>query len=433
MIFSIPRVFSLPFLVLAIIELTSPAANADDRDVCLQRDGAQSINSCGRIIATGQLTGKDLATIYVLRASAYRSNQQYDRAISDITRAIELLTATASKDVVASAYVTRAAIYGLSGDPTKALTDYQQALAFDGTNAQAAEAVKSLQAQPASVATSSSDGLSRQFTIPNEPLPSEVPIPQDVLQIVQTHPLFANAPPVRIGAFSIETSINSTTSISTGTTSMMTDEQVFVTWMRSGIVRDDMNSSSATMVAGNTEQGNGRSEMILAADGLVTLGSRSTSTTRFGTSLTVEKTVRLDNLSGHIFPMQLGNQFSYRLTTQQDTTMLGKHYHYQNEFGNSCSVIRRFDAAAFHPDMSGFAYLVQCKNRTKTVAANLDGQSQTVFFDGLGYWLSVDPVALREQIVSNGAISTGVITPTGMKFTSSTNGTYTLKSFSMAR
>jgi hypothetical protein len=433
MIFSVSRVFTLLFPVLAITGLTSPAANADDRDVCLQRDGAQSIDSCGRIIATGQLTGKDLATIYVLRASAYRSSQLYDRAISDMTRAIDLLTATASKDVVASAYVTRAAIYALSGDPTNALTDYQQALAFDGTNTQAAEAVKSLQAQPVSVATSSDGQSMRQFTIPNEPLPSEVPIPQDVLQIVQTHPLFANAPPVRIGAFSIGTSFNTTTSVSTGTTSMVNDEQVFVTWIRSGIVRDDMNSSTATMVAGNTEQGNGRSEMILAADGLVTLGSRSTSNTRFGTSQTLEKTVRLDNLSGHIFPMQLGNQFSYRVTTEQDTTMLGKHYHYKNEFGNSCSVIRQFDAVSFHPDLSGLAYLVQCKNRTKTVAANLDGQSQTIFFDYLGYWLSVDPVALREQIVSNGTISTGMITQTGMKFTSSTNGTYTLKSFSMAR
>lgn len=131
-------------VVFATLLMISTEAAAEDRDVCMERDGTRSIDACTRVIDKGQLGGKDLATIYVLRASTYRSNQQYDRAIEDMSRAIELLIGSTTNDVVASAYVTRGSIYSLKGDANKALDDYKQATELDATNSQATAAIASL-------------------------------------------------------------------------------------------------------------------------------------------------------------------------------------------------------------------------------------------------------------------------------------------------
>lgn len=129
-------------LSLVLILSTSAAALAEDHDVCLERDGERSIEACTRVIETGALTGKDLATIYVLRGSSYRTSQQYTLAIADLTRAIDLLKIGASNEVVASAYVTRASLYALAGDLSSALSDYRQAFVLDNTNERAAQGVQ---------------------------------------------------------------------------------------------------------------------------------------------------------------------------------------------------------------------------------------------------------------------------------------------------
>jgi hypothetical protein len=64
------------------------------------------------VIAAGQLNGKDLATIYVLRASVYRAVQQYNLAIDDMSKAIDLLRGAVSNDTVASAYVRQEHVAG---------------------------------------------------------------------------------------------------------------------------------------------------------------------------------------------------------------------------------------------------------------------------------------------------------------------------------
>lgn len=76
------------------------------------------------------------------------------------------------------------------------------------------------------------------------------------------------------------------------------------------------------------------------------------------------------------------------------------------------------------------AYLVHCNTQTeyrKNKTANSVGQSSEVYFEELGYWITADPMSPREQLVLNGAVST-----TGAYVTTS-NGHYTLKSFSLAR
>jgi tetratricopeptide (TPR) repeat protein len=382
----------------------------------------------------GQITGKELAIIYVLRASTYRAMQQYDLAIADLNHAIDLLSVTATKDVVASAYVTRGSVYSLTGATTKALADYQQAAALDATNPQAADGVKTLQAELASTtARPAGNSGSAELSAPQEPIPAEISISTDVLQLVQSHPFFAQAPAIRVGRFNLASSISTSTSAGPGATITAYTEEDLVTWLRAGIARIEQDTDMATTSSGRTEPGSGQTEQILAADGFIPLGSRGTSGTRFGKSVTKEKTLRVDNLSGHIFPLELGNRFSYERVSEQNTTMAGQHFRYQNSFTQSCSVSNRYDGSAFHSDLTGYAYIVDCNNRMMTETATTNSPSRSIFFEELGFWISADPVALREQIVSNGTISNGVISKTGMKFTFSTTGTHILKSFSTVR
>lgn len=410
------------------------AATAQDRDICFQRDGTRSIEACSHLITGNQLSGKNLATIYVLRASIYRSTQQYNLAIDDLTKAIELLKGTATSDVIASAFVTRASIYSLSADPTNALADYERALSLDPSNVQAAEGAKSLRSQLALAVPQTSVGSStNEIKAPNQPIPPDIQIPNDILQLVQTHPFFANPPPVRVGTFETASSYSITTSAGPGATSLTNDSQVFVSWLRAGIVRTDESYDATSRGAGNAEPSTGQTEGISAADGFIQLGSRTTGSSRMGSSTTTLKTIRINNLSGHIFPMQLGNQFSYEHDNQQNTTMNGKRFSYENAFSDTCSVIKQYEAKLFHPDLTGLAFLLECEDRMTTVSGTIEGPTRQVFFEDLGYWISADPVALKEQIISNGATSVQTIKNMKPKFTSSTAGTYTLRSFSLVR
>lgn len=429
--------FARPIVIVLLVALGFPSgARSQDRNVCLQRDGDRSIQACSRIILAGQVTGKDLATIYVLRASVYRSDQQYDRAIDDMTHAIDLLTNTASSDIIASAYATRASIYSLSGDPTKALADYEQALSHDPSNVQAANEAKGLRSQLASAtAQASGSSSAKEMEAPDQPIPSEIHIPADILQLVQTAPFFANAPPVRVGTFETASSYSIATSAGAGSTSLTYDDKAFVSWLRAGITRTDesFDSTSRGLGFANAEPSAGQTEAVSAGDGFLQLGSRSTGSSRFGSSTTTLKTVQLSNLSGHLFPMQLGNQFAYKYINQQNTTMNGKRSSFAYTYSDTCSVIKQYDAKLFHPDLTGFAFLVECTNQMTTVASTIRGPIRQVFFEDLGYWISADPVVLKEQIIANGAPSIQTIKNIRPIITSSTTGTYTLRSFSLVR
>lgn len=409
-------------------------ANAQDRDICAERDGARSVDACSRVIANGQLLGKDLATIYVLRASIYRSEQEYDRAVDDMSHAIDLLSNIATKDVVASAYVTRGSFYSLKGDTAKALADYQHALTLDSSNTQAADAAKNLQMQLTSALSQiSNSSASNELAVPNQPLPPETPIPTEILQLVETNPFFANAPPVRIGTYSTASTTTSTTSAGGGPVVSSNEDNVFVTWLRVGLVRTDSTTTLSTTSMGHVEPSSAQTEQILAANGFIRLGYRTTGSTRLGQSVTIEKTLRIQNLAGHIFPMELDNQFSYERTSEETSTFGGRRDRYESTWSQSCTVAKKLNANLFHPDLSGFAWVAECTNRLKNIAATLTTPSREVFFDDLGYWITADPVELRQQLMDTGSTGNGILAKGGAKFTTSTTGTHTLRSFSKVR
>jgi tetratricopeptide (TPR) repeat protein len=381
---------------------TPVAAIAQDRNVCLERDGARSLDACGRIIVAGQLAGKDLATIYVVRATLFRSNGSYDRAIDDMTHAIELLTSTASSDIVASAYVTRASFYSLSGDLAKALADYQKAAALDQTNAQAADGVKNIQAQLTSVAPNSVDNQPpQQIAAPNEPLPPEVPIPHDVLRLVETHPFFANAVPVRAGGYSYQGIATAKINGFRGGNSWNSD--VSVTWLRRSIIYEQSTQDIETNY-GIAVTSKYKTDALEAANGLVSLGYRSSYTNHMANmksqnGVTSNFLESLDNLQGSPFPMRVGNHFSYDAVYRVVIPKMPNDKITQHEV---CEIPREYLARSFHPDIGGAAYLVSCQEKTThSVNRQLDtiSESKTVFFDQLGIAIRVDPQLPPQQVI----------------------------------
>jgi hypothetical protein len=391
------------FAILAITLAFSFGAHAQDRELCSERDGTRSIEACSRAIASNQLTGKDLATIYVLRASIYRANRDYSHAIEDITRAIDLLTATASKDVVASAYVTRASIYMLSGDFTNALSDYHYALGLDASNIQAAHGLQDAQAQIATTNTKPDGAPSQptQLAAPNEPMPPDIPIAPSILQLIQTHPFFANAPPIRVAGFSYEQLTSNAVNGFRGGTSATYDTSD--KWLRPGVVYEQTIGHSTTTYS-MTAKVTSKMSYLGAANGLVSLGYLITTTSYVPTIKPISSTsknvlVSLTNFQGAVFPLRVGNRFSWQAAYHATIPPLPDDELAETE---QCEFSQSYEARSFHPDLTGMAYLETCQDQmTYKRNKNLDniGQSRTLFFGDLGVSIRVDPQSPPAHII----------------------------------
>jgi tetratricopeptide (TPR) repeat protein len=94
------------------------AASQQDRADCASQDPTRAIAACSRIIPDQDESVHNRAGAYVLRAGAYLSQGNTDRAMADYGEAIQL----APRNVVA--YVRRAAAYFHNGDKDHAILDY---------------------------------------------------------------------------------------------------------------------------------------------------------------------------------------------------------------------------------------------------------------------------------------------------------------------
>jgi uncharacterized caspase-like protein len=77
---------------------------------------------------------------------------------------------------------------------------------------------------------------------PNETLPAELPIRPEVLKIIETHPFFANAPPVLVGAHNIVSTMSSSTT-GAGTMTSEYNDNTSVRWLRRGLIRQDLSQN----------------------------------------------------------------------------------------------------------------------------------------------------------------------------------------------
>jgi tetratricopeptide (TPR) repeat protein len=75
---------------------------------------------------------------YIARAFAHGRKRDYDRAIADFSKAIEIDPKNAT------AYLARGDMWAFKGDRQRAITDYRQVLAIDPTRSSASEGLKRL-------------------------------------------------------------------------------------------------------------------------------------------------------------------------------------------------------------------------------------------------------------------------------------------------
>jgi tetratricopeptide (TPR) repeat protein len=89
------------------------------------------IPACTRLIEANNLAQNDRAIAYSIRGTAHWRQRDFDEAIADENKAIEI------NPDLASAFVSRSAAYGSKGDDDQALADASKAIDIDPNNAQA--------------------------------------------------------------------------------------------------------------------------------------------------------------------------------------------------------------------------------------------------------------------------------------------------------
>ncbi len=111
----------------------SPASDQSDCGYGPQPDAA--IAACSRAIASGRFRGGDLGELHGKRADLYyRFKQDYDRAIADYTRAIQLYAASREDlllDPLPELYRGRGDAYVKKGEYDRAIADYNEAIKRD--------------------------------------------------------------------------------------------------------------------------------------------------------------------------------------------------------------------------------------------------------------------------------------------------------------
>ena len=136
----------------AFVALSVPVL-ADDREDCSSIDVDRMIRGCSGVINSRQELRQTLAIAYHRRGTAYASKKEYDRAIADYTKALEI----DPKHI--SAYNDRGLAYTSKGDYERAIADVTRAVELGakstpttiGATPPAAKAAKS---EPSSTKTS---------------------------------------------------------------------------------------------------------------------------------------------------------------------------------------------------------------------------------------------------------------------------------------
>jgi hypothetical protein len=138
---------------------------------------------------------------------------------------------------------------------------------------------------------------------PRLPLPAEVSVDPAILQLVESHPFFANA--ARVSASSYNVVSNSRSTVNGFNVITDSNDDTGLRWLRAGIAQFDTTQSMRQKNSGATSSVI-RSTFLGAANGFVSLGYRSTSTMHMTTQrkpmvyTSAERLTSLANLTGRI-------------------------------------------------------------------------------------------------------------------------------------
>lgn len=262
--------------------------------------------------------------------------------------------------------------------------------------------------------------------VPNEPLPGDAPVDPQALRFVETNSFFANAPPIMLASYDLHYVSNgrwAQNGLSGSSTSTSTEDHS-VRWLRPGIAATNwLTEGSTTDSRGSTSSVTSRGNSVLAGNGLIQLGLKQVSPNGRRSFTNTSRLLRIENIQGRLFPVEVGNRFSFDEVNNWRTSM-----GFNDDFTRttSCEVSRKYDAGAFHPGLTGAAYLALCRYDTvwkKNKSSNGRSQQKMVFFESMGYWLGVDPMLPREKLADNTDVTT-ILTSTT---------TYSLRAFTLSR
>src|SRR5262245_24271327 len=103
-------------------------------DACEGKGGAPLdtvVGGCTALIQSGSYAGRDLSTVFIIRATAHQRKGDLDRAIQDYDQAIKLDPGSAI------AYYNRGVAYGARKDWDRAIQSYDQAIRHNPNDAAA--------------------------------------------------------------------------------------------------------------------------------------------------------------------------------------------------------------------------------------------------------------------------------------------------------
>jgi tetratricopeptide (TPR) repeat protein len=129
---------TLPFsilgtLVLALLAGWPAPAVADDVDSCFRESGDLAIATCSRVIDSRKSTRAQRIDAYASRGQEWYAKHDYDRAIKDFDRAIDLTPKGLAEvgEGAILAYGNRGNAYSAKGDSKNAIANYTSAIAID--------------------------------------------------------------------------------------------------------------------------------------------------------------------------------------------------------------------------------------------------------------------------------------------------------------
>jgi hypothetical protein len=223
-----------------------------------------------------------------------------------------------------------------------------------------------------------------------DPIPADLPVDAQVLRAIETNPLFAHAPP--IAAKTYRTAQTSSLEGGRDRTTSTTDARVHP--LRPGLSRFD---TTNTFANGDGSPARNTSSGLVAGNGLLEVAGKSSGSITKITALAAK---------GRIFPVAVGNRFSLTASYQvEDDGSLGGGTTSVSTT-KSCSVSKKYDAASFHPELTGTAYLALCDTESVAGTGSLFSSSYkhtskgvTVFFEELGLWIDADRTSPKETFL----------------------------------
>jgi tetratricopeptide (TPR) repeat protein len=114
------------FLLLAVLTTGAQAGMSQDLTSCTAAKNRAAANACTRVLDSGRLPREQMYIGYFNRGTAFRRAGDFDKAVSDFTKVLEL------KPGFARAYEARGMAEDDRGNRDKALADLNEAINLDG-------------------------------------------------------------------------------------------------------------------------------------------------------------------------------------------------------------------------------------------------------------------------------------------------------------